>query len=160
MSGDPVRDVVGALRAFGAEIDRLDDGACRLYGLNRTDMRALEIVSRAGPIAPTDLARLMGFTTGGITTVIDRLERAGYVVRRPAGADRRRLVIEVTETTLEKDQAVFGGLSEATDRFVASFKPAELASILQFLEGVRAVTAAYADSLADDNPTTETRPAD
>src|SRR6516165_4274781 len=110
MADGAIPEVAGALRALGAEMDRLDDVACRLYGLNRTDMRALEIVSRTGPIAPTDLARLMGFTTGGITTVIDRLENAGYVARRPAGTDRRRLVVEVTEATVIKDQKVFAAL--------------------------------------------------
>jgi hypothetical protein len=59
--------VVQALRALGTEMDRLDDVACRLYGLNRSDMPPLEIVSRGGPIGPTDLARPMGFTTAGIT---------------------------------------------------------------------------------------------
>ena len=136
-------------------MDRLDDVACRIYGLNRTDMRALEIVSRAGPIAPTDLARLMGFTTGGITTVIDRLEKAGYVLRRAAGADRRRIVVEVTEATVIKDQEVFVGLFETTGRFVGSFKQTELAAILRFLTGVRDVTAEYAASLSERDVLTE-----
>src|SRR5215475_2570814 len=79
--------VTGGLRALSTEIDRLDQAAVDRYGLNRTDMRALDIVGRAGPLAPTDLARLLGFTTGGATTVLDRLERAGYV-RRPAPPGR------------------------------------------------------------------------
>ena len=61
--------VTGGLRALSTEMDRLDQAAADLYGLNRTDMRALEIVGRAGPLTPTDLARLLGFTTGGVTTV-------------------------------------------------------------------------------------------
>jgi DNA-binding MarR family transcriptional regulator len=97
----------------------------------------------------------MGFTTGGITTVIDRLENAGYVDRRSAGADRRRLVVEVTEATVIKDQKVFAGLFQATGQFVDSFKRTELAAILRFLEGVRAVTADYADSLSDEVVTSE-----
>ena len=75
--------VAGGLRALSTEIDRLDQAAADRYGLNRTDMRALDILGRAGPLAPTALARLLGFTTGGITTVLDRLERAGYIRRRP-----------------------------------------------------------------------------
>jgi len=128
-------------------MDRLDDVASRRYGLNRTDMRALEIVSRVGAIAPTDLARLMDFTTGGITTVIDRLEKAGYVTRRPEGTDRRRLILEPTEATTLKDREVFVGLMQETGAFAASFKRAELAAINRFLEGIRDITARYADAL-------------
>jgi DNA-binding MarR family transcriptional regulator len=128
-------------------MDRLDDAASRLYGLNRTDMRALEIVSRVGAIAPTDLARLMDFTTGGVTTVIDRLEKAGYVARRPAGTDRRRLIVEVTDTTARMDKQVYAGLFQATGEFVRTFKRSELAAIKRFLEGICDLTAEYAGSL-------------
>jgi DNA-binding MarR family transcriptional regulator len=72
-----VSEVVADLRLLSAAMDRLDEVAAGSYGLNRTDMRALEIVGRSGPLAPTDLAGLLGFTTGGVTTVIDRIERAG-----------------------------------------------------------------------------------
>src|ERR1043166_5846990 len=93
------RQVLSSLRALSTEIDRLDQAAADRYGLNRTDMRALDIVGRAGPLAPTALARALGFTTGGVTTVLDRLERAGYVRRRPDPGDRRRQLVETTEVT-------------------------------------------------------------
>src|SRR5215831_596072 len=80
--------VAGSLRALSTEIDRLDQAAADRYGLNRTDMRALDIISAAAPLAPTDLARRLGFTTGGVTTVLDRLEHAGYVRRTPDPTDR------------------------------------------------------------------------
>jgi DNA-binding MarR family transcriptional regulator len=139
--------VISSLRELGAEQDRLDDVASRFYGLNRTDMRALEIVSRSGPVAPTDLARLMGFTTGGITTVVDRLERAGYVARRREEADRRRLVVISTDATANKDQQAFGVLMESVAGFMGTFRPEELVAIARFLEGVRMITASAAESL-------------
>ena len=133
-------------------MDHLDEAAARHYGLNRTDMRALDIVGREGPIAPTELARRLGFTTGGITTVIDRLERAGYVLRRPSATDRRRLVIEISDSTREKDIAVFGGLFERTGALVAAYRDdAELALIRGFLDDVRTVTEEYARWLATED---------
>ena len=113
--------VTGSLRALSTEIDRLDQAAADRYGLNRTDMRALDIVGRAGPLAPTALARLLGFTTGGVTTVLDRLERAGYVRRRPDPADRRRQVVEITDATAARDQEVFGDLIRGTNDLLATY---------------------------------------
>src|SRR5690242_13043694 len=92
-----VQAVQAELRALSAEIDRLDGLAADAYGLNRTDMRCLDVLGRTGPQTPTELAHALGFTTGGITTVIDRLEQAGYARRRPDPADRRRLIVEPTE---------------------------------------------------------------
>jgi DNA-binding MarR family transcriptional regulator len=144
--------VIASLRALGEAMDRLDEVAAKRYGLNRTDMRALDIVGRTGPIAPTDLARQLGFTTGGVTTVIDRLEKAGYALRRPDQKDRRRLVIEITEATKRQDQAVFAKLqrltAEMTDRYAAK----ELSTIKDFLDNSRAVTATYAEELARGTP--------
>jgi DNA-binding MarR family transcriptional regulator len=140
--------VTDSLRALSTEIDRLDQAAADRYGLNRTDMRALDIVGRAGPLAPTDLARLLGFTTGGVTTVLDRLERAGYVRRRPASGDRRRLVVEATETTADRDQEIFGGLIHQTSGLLTTYTVDQLLVIDDFLTRIRQLTAAYADALS------------
>jgi DNA-binding MarR family transcriptional regulator len=139
--------VTGSLRALSTEIDRLDQAAADRYGLNRTDMRALDITSRAGPLAPTDLARQLGFTTGGVTTVLDRLERAGYIRRRPASGDRRRLLVEATQATAARDAEVFGGLIRQTSDLLAAYTDDQLQVIDDFLTRTRQLTAAYADAL-------------
>ena len=140
--------VTGSLRALSTEIDRLDQAAADRYGLNRTDMRALDIISRAGPLAPTDLARQLGFTTGGVTTVLDRLERAGYIRRRPAPGDRRRLLVEATQATAARDAEVFGGLIRQTSDLLAAYTDDQLLVIDDFLTRTRQLTAAYADALS------------
>src|SRR5215831_5891587 len=133
--------VAGSLRALSTEIDRLDQAAADRYGLNRTDMRALDIVGRAGPLTPTDLARLLGFTTGGVTTVLDRLERAGYVRRRADAADRRRLVVEATAATAARDREVFGDLIRQTGDLLATYTDDQLTVIADFLHRTRQLTA-------------------
>ena len=139
--------VVTGLRALSTEIDRLDQAAAERYGLNRTDMRALDILGRAGPLAPTALARLLGFTTGGVTTVVDRLEKAGYIRRRPDPGDRRRQLVETTETTAARDEEVFGGLIRGTMDLLADYTSDELRVIGGFLDRVRQLTASHADAL-------------
>jgi DNA-binding MarR family transcriptional regulator len=140
--------VTDSLRALSTEIDRLDQAAADRYGLNRTDMRALDIINRSGPLAPTDLARLLGFTTGGVTTVLDRLEQAGYIRRRPASGDRRRLLVEVTEATAARDAEVFGGLIGRTSDLLATYTDDQLLVLHDFLTRIRQLTAAYADELS------------
>jgi DNA-binding MarR family transcriptional regulator len=150
--------VTGSLRALSTEMDRLDRAAADLYGLNRTDMRALEIVGRAGPVTPTHLARLLGFTTGGVTTVLDRLERAGYVRRQADAADRRRLVVEVTEATAARDQAAFGDLIRQTGELLATYTEDQLAVIDDFLTRARQLTATYASTLTGRHGTASRQP--
>jgi DNA-binding MarR family transcriptional regulator len=142
------RQVLSSLRALSTEIDRLDQAAADRYGLNRTDMRALDIVGRAGPLAPTAMARALGFTTGGVTTVLDRLERAGYVRRRPDPGDRRRQLVETTEVTAVRDQEIFGDLIRSTRQFLETYTDEQLLVIDDFLDRTRKITAAYADTLS------------
>src|ERR1700746_1886393 len=140
--------VAGGLRALSTEIDRLDQAAADRYGLNRTDMRALDILGRAGPLAPTELARLLGFTTGGVTSVLDRLEKAGYIRREPDPSDRRRQVVHATEATPARDQEVFGALIHRTSKLLATYTDDQLQVIHDFLDRTRQLTADYTDTLS------------
>jgi DNA-binding MarR family transcriptional regulator len=142
------QDVLAGLRALSTEIDALDHVAAELFGLSPTDMRALDIVGLAGPISPTDLAERMGFTTGGITAVLDRLERAGYVRRIPHPGDRRRLVVEKTKQTAKREREVFAGISRKTMDALGSYTDDELAVIQAFLDRMRELTADHAGELA------------
>jgi DNA-binding MarR family transcriptional regulator len=129
-----VAATLDALRALSAEIDRLDEQAASRFGVNRTDLRCLELLSSGGSLAPTTLANALGFTTGGMTAVIDRLERAGYARRRPDPHDRRKLLIEPTELLATRERDIFGELLQSTEELVASYSDADLAIIRDFLQ--------------------------
>lgn len=142
-----VPQVLAALRALSTEIDRLDQVGADRFRLNRTDLRALDLVNSRGPLGPTELAHLLGLTTGGITSVIDRLEQAGYVRRTAGQKDRRRLVVEVTPAVAERDAEIFGDLLSAATAAISGYDDQELEVILRFLEDIRRATATQADAL-------------
>jgi DNA-binding MarR family transcriptional regulator len=98
-------------------------------------------------MAPTDLARALGFTTGGVTTVIDRLEEAGYLQRKADPSDRRRVVLEPTLAVRDREAAVFGPLARETEEMIATFDDDELNTIREFLRRSRDITAAHVERL-------------
>ena len=91
----------GEVRAGQRATDVVDDLVCELLGINRTDARCLDILEQAGSMSAGDLAQASRLTTGAITAVIDRLERAGYVRRVPDPSDRRRVLVEPTPHAFE-----------------------------------------------------------
>jgi DNA-binding MarR family transcriptional regulator len=94
---DRIAALISAFRTSG-NLDRaFDNRAAEALGVNRTDLHCLNIVENRGGLTAGALATEAGLTTGAVTGVVDRLERAGYARRVPDPVDRRRVKIEVTD---------------------------------------------------------------
>jgi DNA-binding MarR family transcriptional regulator len=78
-------------------------------GLHPTDLQCLNLLTlERGPVTTGRVAELTGLTTGSATRLVDRLERAGYVVRERDAADRRRVLV----ATVPEKAAEFGRVWE------------------------------------------------
>jgi len=106
------------------------DIALRL-GLNVTDLTCLGHILGAAeegrPLFARDLAALANLTSGAITGVLDRLERAGYARREPDPADRRRVRIVPEESAVERATAVYGPFYRGLAELFADYTPDEIA---------------------------------
>ncbi len=139
--------VMSAIRVQADQSDRLDQLASARFGMNRTDGRAIEILSRLGPMTAKQLATHLGMTTGGVTTVIDRIEKAGYAHRRHDGEDRRRVMLETTALQAAREKEIFGALIERTSQYISSLSDQDLLVIRDFLEKLSGVVAEHIDHL-------------
>jgi DNA-binding MarR family transcriptional regulator len=75
-----------------------------------------------------------GLTTGAITAMIDRLEKAGYVSRERDKEDRRKVFVVPNEAKIYADIAPYTmQMGEATTALSGEFSEAELAAILRFM---------------------------
>src|ERR1700691_4076804 len=73
-------------------------------GLNATDLQCLNLLELQDASTPGDLARCCGLTTGGVTVVLDRLEKAGYIRRAANPRDRRSVLIRPAPARLRELQ--------------------------------------------------------
>jgi DNA-binding MarR family transcriptional regulator len=99
--GDPVpkqdlRALVDLLRVLNANTLRLRTHFAGELGLGLNELNALVHLLDAGQLTPKGLARMLSITTGSATAMIDRLENAGFVARRPHPSDRRSLLLDLT----------------------------------------------------------------
>jgi DNA-binding MarR family transcriptional regulator len=81
---------------------------------------------------PKDLARCCGLTTGGMTVVLDRLEKAGYIKREPNPDDRRSLLIRGIPAKTRKLEAIYRSKGELLAGVVSRYNEGELELILDF----------------------------
>jgi DNA-binding MarR family transcriptional regulator len=110
-------------------------------GMHSTDIEALDFLLLHGPMTAGGLAELTGLTTGAITGVVDRLERAGFVRRARDPHDRRRVIVEPIEDRLATIASVYEPMSRAFAEVCAGYDDASLAIVLDFL--TRAVEAGH-----------------
>jgi DNA-binding MarR family transcriptional regulator len=102
-------------------------------GLNITDHKCLGFLLEEGPQTAGRLAELTSLTTGAITGVIDRLEKAGYVKREKDPHDRRRVVIAPVYHSDAKMGALFASLAESSNEMCSHYTDEELSVILRFV---------------------------
>lgn len=101
-------DLINALQESTNEIIFLNNALAASLGLNTTDFRCVNLLMRYGPVPAGKLAELTGLSTGAITSVVDRLEKAGYVKRLNNTKDRRTKIIKLVENKqLAKMQSNF-----------------------------------------------------
>ncbi|MEU9300914.1 MarR family transcriptional regulator [Streptomyces sp. NPDC048269] len=105
-------------------------------GLNVTDLTCLGHILGAGdtPLAAGDLAELVDLTTGAVTGVLNRLERAGYARRRPDPADRRRVRVVAEPEAAARVVAVYQPFYDRLGALFADYTPDEIAVIADWFE--------------------------
>src|SRR3954453_9882582 len=91
-----IAGLISEFRTAGNQDSAFDNLAAEKLGLNRTDLHCINIIENSGGLTAGELAAEAGLTSGAVTGVIDRLERAGYARSVSDPADRRRVKLEVT----------------------------------------------------------------
>jgi len=89
-----LKDLNEAMRRSGAQGSLFSQAVASRLGISASDFECLDLIVLEGAATPGRLAEVTGLTTGAITGVIDRLERAGWVRREPDPTDRRRVLVK------------------------------------------------------------------
>jgi DNA-binding MarR family transcriptional regulator len=128
--------VVARIGRAGALLDRgLNENFAR-FGLNRASWDALASLRRAGPpfrLSPTELYRSLMRTSGGMTHLVDRLEREGLVERVPDPDDRRGVLVSLTRRGRAVVERVGPSHLETQRRMLAALTKQEQAELARLL---------------------------
>ncbi|PWB69020.1 MAG: MarR family transcriptional regulator [Anaerolineales bacterium] len=123
-----------AVRDYGVNLTQFRNAMSEWAGLNATDMECLRLLFQKGIATPSELARHTGLTSGATTAMLDRLEKAGLIERRPNPNDRRGSLIAPEKSSAEKMAAWFESARKAQDELVSSYSEGELEIIADVFE--------------------------
>ncbi len=118
------------------------------FGLRFIDysvLRVLELVGDPHRMSPTELSEIVVRSSGGMTQILDRLERAGLVARAPDPADRRKVLVALTSEGLQTADAANASYARERERLLAALSPDEVELLDDAIHRLLDVMSADAD---------------
>jgi DNA-binding MarR family transcriptional regulator len=147
LSDDELEQIIAvleAVRGWREAEQRLSFESRTAMQLNETDMKALRyiIASSNADVAVTAgaLAEHLHISTASVTKLLDRLERAGHIVRKPHPTDRRAVTVEITPETHRQVRRTMGLQHARRFEVARSLSPAEREIVTRFLTELSATT--------------------
>jgi DNA-binding MarR family transcriptional regulator len=146
-------ELVDEVRRSQSATQRFDQAVADALGLNRTDMRCLDVIEREGAVPAGRLADVTGLTTGAITTVLDRLERAGYARRVSDPSDRRRVLVELTAKARQVGETYYASHAALSEHLYQRYTRPQLELLLEFVREGREFNDRHAALVEEENRT-------
>lgn len=118
-------------------------------GLTASRFGALEALLHLGPLNQRDLGRKILKSSGNVTVVVDGLERDGLVARERDPADRRNVIVSLTDAGRARIQAVY---PEHVRRLVAAFGHLPAADVVHLAQLAKALGTHTAPTIPEEEP--------
>ncbi|HLJ77475.1 MAG TPA: MarR family transcriptional regulator [Acidobacteriaceae bacterium] len=121
-----------AVRLFIAGSSLFGQRVAEKLALHPTDMQFLNLLDLLGPMTPGALAQCSGLSSGGVTVVLDRLEKAGYVRRSAHPEDRRSVLVSIVASRQKRVNANYESAQSQFHWVLKTFSDQELQTVLRF----------------------------
>lgn len=118
-------------------------------GIGSADLECLDLIALRGPTSAGAIADAVGLTSGAITGVIDRLERAGLARRERSREDRRKVIVRLLPAVERRVVPLFRPMENAAMTALADYRVEELQLLLDFFHRASAAAAAALTELRD-----------
>jgi DNA-binding MarR family transcriptional regulator len=147
------------VRAIGRETrlqqnanDAIDELFGEYLGANRTDVRVIDLLDAHGPMTAGELADRVGVTTGAVTAILDRMERAGFLRRVRDQADRRKVHVELTDDVRRVAEEFYAPIAERGTQMLSRYSVEELRTILDAVRRGREVSETFRTEMRERVP--------
>ena len=135
-SGDSavlLEDLAEAGRRHSDATVMLHSAIAQRFDLTATDLKTLSFLDRLGASTAGEIARHTGLATASVTSLIDRLEKRGFVRRRRDQKDRRKVFVEIDREATAPIARLFDKFGKYFEPLYAGLDVGELEIILAFL---------------------------
>jgi DNA-binding MarR family transcriptional regulator len=128
--------------------------------LTLTSLSTLVTLSRKGPRRITELAASEGVAQPSVTSLVTSLERAGLVERRSDPADRRVVMVTITDAGTAYLRARRQANAQAIVRAIEELPPEEMATLVSAVPVIEHLRALLEERGSSDRAVPTARQAD
>ncbi|GGK81845.1 MarR family winged helix-turn-helix transcriptional regulator [Mangrovihabitans endophyticus] len=107
-------------------------------GLTVTDMECLDFLMDTGSATAGQLAEQTNLTTGAITSMIRRLEHAGYISSERDPADRRRVVATINPAKIAEGVELYQSYGDEVAEVLNGYTTEQLVFLSQHYDRMSA----------------------
>jgi DNA-binding MarR family transcriptional regulator len=116
-------------------------------------LNALAVIEGEGqPMLTGEVAARMHITSGTVTSLLDNLERKGYIVRSSDRDDRRRVLVDITPTAQEVLDGALPAVQQVARQLIDRIGVQRQQALLEILDEIRDAIADLPDDLPDPEP--------
>ncbi|MEV0732125.1 MarR family transcriptional regulator [Polymorphospora sp. NPDC050346] len=150
-------DIAVDLRRLTIDSEHVGHAFASLHGLGATDLQALIAIMDAereeNPITPGRLGEHLNLSSGSVTALIDRLERAGHIRRDRDTVDRRKVFLRYADRGARVAMDFFRPLGWRTEGVMSGYTDDELTVVHRFMRDMAAMMRQHRDDVRAGRPT-------
>ncbi|WFE22423.1 MarR family transcriptional regulator [Solwaraspora sp. WMMD937] len=158
MSHEPARAAaIADLMRAGRETSRLSMvfryAIAERLGLTVSDLECLDYLADVGSATAGQVAERTNLTTGAVTSMLRRLQQAGYVSAERDPADRRRVIVALRPERTADLERPYARFAEQTGRLVDGYSVEEIGLLVRHYDRIQAMYHDELDRLRDSDTT-------
>ncbi|MCM4082360.1 MarR family transcriptional regulator [Paractinoplanes hotanensis] len=152
MSHEPARTpAIADLMRAGRETSRLAMvfryAIADRLGLTVSDLECLDFLADAGSATAGQVAERTNLTTGAVTSMLRRLQQAGYVTAERDPADRRRVIVTLRPERIAELERPYERFAERAGRLIEGYSAEEVGLLVRHYDRMQAMYLAELDRL-------------
>ncbi len=121
---------IADLMRAGRETSRLSmvfrNAIAERLGLTVSDLECLDFLADAGSATAGQVAERTNLTTGAVTSMLRRLQQAGYVTAERDPADRRRVIVTLRPERVAELEQPYERFAEGAERLIEGYSVEEV----------------------------------